>query len=286
MHIPLSSEGNPKLPFLTSCAGRAIDLAGEAHDAHPLQLLPARWRSFSRLFIEFVDELASVEAAFEPDGAALIEAFRRVVYDATELFDCYANLLPSRIKPGSKQERRALKDFRNVGQRLRGFNANLCNRCKHAGAQLQFLWARSSKNGRVSARLLVQVYKGRNALLRDEKIHKGKMAGLGLVRLGQELAHNLLRIDLAAAQLMNAIEDRVMEPMHEVSSEIPIGGALRRLSALQATRHSDESTKHCGMVFREDTIELTRVTAIDLGPDVIMRATFTHHLPTTSYSVA
>ncbi len=286
MLIPLSFRGNPELPFLTACTGRAIDLAGEDHGAHPLQLIPARWRSFSSLFIYFVDELASVEAEFEPNGAVLIEAFRRVVYDATELFDCYANLLPGRINPSSKGERQALKDFRDVAQLLRGFTASLCNRCKHAGAQFQFLCARSSKNGRVSARLLVQVYDGKNALLRDDKIHKGLMAGLGLVRLGQELAHNLLRADLAAAHLIKAMEDRETEPMKVISAEIPIGGALRRLCALEATRHSDEVSKHCGMVFRDDVIKLARVTAVDLGRNVLMRTMFTHHLPTTSYSVA
>ena len=186
----------------------------------------------------------------------------------------------------TKGKRQALKDFRGTAQRLRGFTANLCNRCKHAGAQFQFLWARSSKNGRVSARLLVQVYDGKNSLLRDDDIHKGFMAGLGLVRLGQELAHNLLRTDLAAAQLINALEDRDAEPIEGVSGEIPIGAALTRLSALDATRHSNESSKHCGMVFTDDGIELARVTATDLGPNVQMRTTFTHHLPTTSYSVA
>ncbi|MFB0872147.1 MULTISPECIES: hypothetical protein [unclassified Sphingobium] len=286
MQIPLSSQGNPELPFLTACATRTVDFAGAEDEAHPLQLVPARWRAFSILFTEFVDELADVEAEFKPDGTALIAIFRRVVYEATELFDCYTNLLPSRINPCSKGERQALKEFRNVGQRLRSFTANLCNRCKHASAQLQFLWAQSSTNGRVSARLLVQVYKGGNALLRDDKVHRGKMAGLGLVRIGHELAHNLLRIDCAAARLMNVMEDRVVEPMAAVSAEIPIGAALRRLSTLEATRHSDESANHYGLVFRADTIELVRVTAVDLGPNVRMTVTLTHHLPTTSYSVA
>lgn len=286
MQIPLSSQGDPKLPFLTACATRTIDFAGTEDEAHPLQLVPARWRAFSRLFTEFVDELADVETKLEPDGTALIAMFRNVVYEATELFDCYTNLLPSRINPCSKGERQALKEFRDVGQRLRSFTANLCNRCKHASAQLQFLWARSSTNGRGSARLLVQVYKGGNALLRDDKVHKGKMAGLGLVRIGHELAHNLLRIDSAAARLINAMEDRVVGPMAAVSAEIPIGAALRRLSTLEATRHSDESANHYGLVVRADAIELVRVTAVDLGPNVRMTATLTHHLPTTSYSVA
>lgn len=285
MHIPLSSQGNPELPFLTACAGRAIDFAGKEDEAHPLQLVPARWRAFSSSFAEFVDELASVETELEPDGKALIAAFRRVSYDATELFDCYTNLLPSRVDPCSKKERQALKEYRYVGQRLRRFIANLCNRCKHAGAQLQFLWARSSIHGRVSARLLVQVYEGGNALLRDDTVHKGKMAGLGLVRVGHELAHNLLRMDHAAAQLIKTLEDRAVAPMDAVSAEIPIGATLRRLGTLKATRHSDENPDHYGLVFGPGVIKLTRVTALDLGPNVRMRATLTHHPPTTSYSL-
>lgn len=286
MHIPLSGQGNPELPFITACAGRRIDLSGKEGEAHLLQLIPARWRSFGTLFEQFVTELTAVESQTEPDGTVLIEAFRRVIYDATELFDCYTNLLPKRITANSKKEREALADFRTMGRRLRSFTATLCNRCKHAGAQLQFLWGRSTTNGRTSARVLVQVYKDGTALLRDDEVHKGQMAGLGLVRITQELVHNLLRVDRAAGLLIGGIEDRGGEVMPDVGGEVSIGVALKRLSELEATRHSDEGSMHYGLAMHPNSLELVRVTAADLGPHVHMQATFTHHLPTRSYSIA
>ena len=284
MLIPLSSLGNPELPFISACAGRAVDLSDE-DGAHLLQIIPARWRSLNILLGEFVDELATVEAQAQPDGEKLIEAFRRVIYDATEIFDCYANLLPNRVKTTSAKDRIALKEYRASSKRMRDFTANLCNRCKHAGAQLQFLWAVSTTGQRRGARVLVQVFAGGDALIRDDRVHKGQLAGLGIVRIGHELAHNLLRIDHAAAKLIDALGNQPVEPMPSVSAEIPIGPALRRLSELTATRHSDECSKHDGLAFRENGIELTRVTAEDLGPNVRMTASLTIHQPTVSYGM-
>ena len=284
MLIPLSPSGNPELPFIAACAGRAVDLSDD-QGAHLLQIIPARWRAFNILLTEFVDELVAVEAKAQPDGIALIEAFRRIIYDATEIFDCYANLLPNRVKAASNEERKSLSEFRTSAKRMRDFTANLCNRCKHAGAQLQFLWAVSTTSERRGARVLVQVFAGGGALIRDDKVHKGQLAGLGLVRIGHELAHNLLRIDHAAAKLINALGNQPVELMPSVSAEIPIGPALRRLIELTATRHSDECSKHHGLAFRENGIELTRVIAEDLGPNVRMTASLTVHEPTTSYGM-
>ncbi|MES1973329.1 MAG: hypothetical protein V4472_12800 [Pseudomonadota bacterium] len=286
MQIALSEQGNPVLPFVQTCAGRTLDLAGKAEEPHPLQLIPARWRAFTDPFTTFVDDLAATESASDPDGKALIESLRRVIYDATEIFDCYASMLPDRVKPGSKAERDALNEYRSSAKRLRAFAALLCNRCKHASAQLQFLWARSTVNGVTGGRLLVSVYRDGTALLRDDQIHNGKMAGIGLVRLAQELAHNLLRIDRAAAALIRSLADRGVPALPEVQAEVPLGAALQRLASLQASRHSDESALHYGLRFADQTLELARVSAVDLGPAVRMRATLTHHLPTTSYSVA
>lgn len=286
MDIPLSAAGDPELPFLVACSKRSIAFSGEADAPHPLQLIPAKWRALAEPLQVFVDELVAVGAAYDPDGKPLVEAFRRLIYEATELFDCYANMLPKRIRTQSKSERQTLTEFKDTAQRLRGFAGQLCNRCKHESAQLQFLWGRSESNGRTSARLLVQVYKAGNALLRDDQIHKGRMAGLGIVRLGHELAHNLLRIDRAVAKLVLKIGVQDGPERASVSPAVPVGAPLRQLAALEATRHSDEEPLHYGLVFRDRTVELTRVRAADLGPNVHMRLTMTHHLPTTSYSVA
>jgi hypothetical protein len=151
---------------------------------------------------------------------------------------------------------------------------------------MTFLWAASASIGRTGARLLVRSYGGGNALLRDDTIHKGAKAGLGFVRLGHELAHNLLRIDRAAGALIGKLADDASEPMERVSATLPIGDALRRLAALRATRHADETAMHHGIVFSNSKLLLVRVAADSLGPEVNMTANITIESGTHHYSVA
>ncbi len=286
MHLDLDDHSNPQSTFIKACVGRRIDLAGKDNGPHLLQLTPAKWRELQATLETFVDELQAIEVAINPDGVALMKAFRQLTYDGTELFDCYANVLPKWLSPQSKAEKAAIKDYGKVASRLRDHCALICNQCKHAGAQLKFLWARSPSNGVTGSRFLVTKFDEGDALIRDEKIHKGKLAGIGMVRWTHQFAHNLLRIDRAAGALIDKFDDTGCEPMRTLPTILPIGTALRKLAAIRAMRHADEDRHHDGIEFAEGRICLVRVTADDFGPSTNVTAVLTMEAGTTRYSVA
>lgn len=286
MHLDLTSNGQPVSAFLRACAGRSIDLSGSEGGPNPLQLVPAQWRHLSGSLSKFATELTRVEGSFEPKGDELIHCFRQTIYDAVELFDRYTALLPGRLTPKDAAGKRQLREYVATVKRLRDFAGKVCNRCKHNGAQLKFLWARSPANGRTGARLLVSSYAEGDALLRDDTIHEGRMAGMGLVRLGQQLGHNLLRVDRAAGGLIDNWPDGGGPPLATVDPALPVGPALRSLAALRATRHADEAANHESIVFNDDRVELVRVDAETLGANVAMRAELTMEAGTTRYSIA
>ena len=205
--IDLTEDGSLQSCLVRDCAGRKIDLAGLNEGPHPLQLIPSRWKALAKSLELFVDELGSVEASIEPNGDLITALFRQLIYDATELFESYALLVPKRVITNTKAEKAAFADFKLTSKRLREPCAHLCNRCKHQGAQIRFLWAKSSTNWHTGSRILIATYSGGDGLLRDDTIHRGVMAGIGLVRWAHELAHNLLRIDHAAAVLINHLSD-------------------------------------------------------------------------------
>jgi hypothetical protein len=286
MQLELTEDGQPISAFLRACAGRSIDLSGSGGSPNPLQIIPALWRHLSGSLTKFAAELTSVEASFEPEGDELIQCFRQTIYDAVELFDGYTALLPGRLTPRNAAEKRRLRDYVATVKRRRDFAAKVCNRCKHNGAQLKFLWARSTVNNRTGARILGSSYAEGDALLRDDTLHKGRMAGMGLVRLGQQLGHNLLRVDRAAGGLIDNWPDDGGPPLAMIDAALPVGPALRSLAALRATRHADETAKHDGIVFEENHLGLVRVDAESLGSNVAMRAKLRVEAGTTRYSIA
>lgn len=285
MQVALAPDGNPLSPFLTACAGRRISLGNGEDGPHPLQVIPARWRDLAPSLAAFATDLEAVTLGSEEERIAVVNSFRRVVYDAVELFDAYAQLLPARLGRRHGSERSALKTYESTAKRLRAFWALLCNRCKHEAAQISFLWAVSEKNGRTSARYLVSTYSGGDSLVRDDIVHKGQRAGLGLVRAAHEFAHALLRTDLAAGKLIEALADQNMDPLPVIGPELPIGTTLKKIAALPATRHLDEPSLHDGLIWKPGVIELTRVTAADLGARVHMQASITFQPPTRTYSI-
>jgi hypothetical protein len=284
MDLDLDDEGNPQSAFIKACFGRKIDLAAKGNGPHLLQVTPAKWRELQVTLEIFVRELEAVEAAIDPNGEALMKAFRQLTYDGTELFDCYANALPKWLTPQNKAERSALNEYAKIASRLRNHSAQICNQCKHTGAQLKFLWARSPSNGVTGSRFLVTKYAEGDALIRDDSVHKGRDAGIGLVRWAQQFAHNLLRIDRAAGALMSKFGDIDCEPMKAIPPMLPLGGSLRKLAALRATRHADEDRLHDGIAFSEGHVCLVRVPADDFGPNATIRASFKIEPGTTRYS--
>lgn len=286
MKFDLDQNGDPQSHFMKACEGRRIDLAGLNVGPHPIQIIPSQWRTLGASLTAFVDELATAEAALLPESIALLLSFRSLVYDATELFDSYALLVPSRVARPGKAEKVALSDYKRTVKRLRDDCAQLCNRCKHNGAQLKFLWARSPSNGLTGSRVLVCSYYGSSGLLRDDTVHKDKMGGIGLVRWAQELAHNLLRIDRAAGILVGQLAETATEPIQNVQTSLPVGAVMRQLVGMRATRHADEPAMHDSLSFSEISVLLVRSEAEDFGPSATIVTTLTIENGTTTYSVA
>lgn len=286
MELSLDQNGDPESAFILSCVGRKVDFIGNEEGPHPLQIVPARWRTIQHSLGKFVDELAIAEGLIEPEGDALMAALRHLTYDATELFDTYAQLIPARLKRTSPEHKKHVTDYEKIAKRLRDDCAKLCNRCKHEGSQLKMLWAQSPSNGLTGTRVLVSSYNGRGGLLRDEKIHDGRKYGIGLVRWGHDLAHKLLRIDYSAASLMKKIADSDCAAMPAMPAALPVGAKLRKLAELRATRHADESSFHDGLHFTSEKVILSRVNASDFGPSANIMTTITMEAGTTQYSIA
>ena len=286
MDLTLDEDGNPQSAFIKACAGRRIDLAARDNGPHLLQITPAKWRGLRGTLEVFVDELATVETAIDSNGGALMKAFRQLTYDGTELFDCYAKALPKWLTPQRQAEKAALKDFGKVSSRLRDHCALICNQCKHESAQLKFLWARSPSNGRAGSRFLVTKYDESDALVRDDAIHKGRMAGIGMVRWTHQFAHNLLRIDRAAGALIDKFDDIDCEPMKAMPPSLPIGASLLKLAAIRATRHADEDRFHDGIAFSGSRVCLVKVAADDFGPSATITTSLTVEAGTTHYAIA
>lgn len=286
MDLNLDEHGDPMSPFILACAGRQINLSGGEDGPHPLQIIPAQWRTIRGALAAFVDELVVVETSFQPEGDTLLRAFRQLAYDATELFDSYAALLPARLGRPKREDKAAIANFKQTAKRLRDDCAQLCNRFKHHGAQLKFLWASSPSNGLTGARVLVISYNGHGGLLRDDSIHKKQMAGIGLVRWGQDLGHKLLRIDRAAALLIDKLLDTDCDPMPSIPAALPVGELLRQLASLRSTRHAYEPAFHDSLSFTDRCVSFIRASADDFGPSASITTRMTIEAGTSEYSVA
>jgi hypothetical protein len=284
MYLPLSQDGDPCSAFLAALPGRRLALEDQKSGVHPVQAIGPRWRAFGTSLGQLVARIEALNLCIEPDGDEAMEAFRRMLYDTTELFDVYANLLPKGIAPGNAREREAHREFEKASTRLRGPWATICNQCKHQSAQLHFLWGTS--DGVSCPRFLVCVYRDGNSLIRDEVVHKKKMGGIGLVRATQELLHALFRIDIRAGKLIDAMADRACDAIPSFAAELPIGACARRAAALPVTIYSDEPVLHDGIVFSANRLELTRVGATRLANPVQVRAKVHIEPLTRHFSIA
>lgn len=266
LELPINDKGHPSSALVQTLAGRRLGLAGaKPGGAHPVQLLHSAWRTFSSSLLVFANELEAVEFGTKPDGERVSDAFRRLTYDATEVFDIYTHLLVERLGPFPASDRHSLKDYQTAAKRLRERWAMICNKCKHSGAQMTYLRAVSQVDGRPSSRFMVQSYKNADSLVRDDEVHKGQHGGAGLVVSAQELLHGLLRVDLQAAKFVGLIPDRECEPLPLLSAELPIGEGLTKLLKFRATVYPDESTRFDGLRIEGQKVLLERSSADKLA---------------------
>lgn len=233
MQLKTDVSGNPVSALIHALNDRRLDIV-RGDGAHPLQILNSRWAAFAVSFSDLVDKLERMSAASSgADGAAAIDAFRRVVYDATELFDVYAQLLPDRLEPPSRIVKEHQDGYRANAKRLRELWAYMCNSCKHSAAKFSFTSVECPERGQRSDRFVFVQYRNGDSLLRDEKVHKHDH-GICLVNAAKRLVHDLLRTDIIAARLVDAYPDQDCDPIPIIPGALPIGSILTRLDRLKS----------------------------------------------------
>lgn len=263
MNIGLDSDGNVPRSLLAALSGRRITLCANPEDAHPLQLLSVGWRQVQSSFEALLDELEALPRTPPTRRADVTKPFRDLIYGATELFDIYAQLIPARLALSGVANKKAIREYREVAKRLRSPTAQLCNRFKHAGAQLAFVWAESLVTKVWSARYMVMVHSRGDALVADKEIHaKGKPNSISFAKTLHEQVHALLRVDAHASLLIDSISDdgnAKVSPTYK--GALRVGNILRRIVALSPTVLPGESHMYDGVELEEGELRLVRRAA-------------------------
>ena len=268
MELPLSSDENPLSPFAIALSGRKVALNGGKPGAHPMQALAARWRVVAAAIERMADALTSEAFGGEEERTSVNAAWRALLYDATELFDVYAQLIPERISPLPQGEKKKLAEYSATVKRLRDPWALICNRFKHQGAQLAFLRA-TGGNNLSCRRFIVQIHTDAKSLLRDDVVHKNQRGGMPYVVRVQMLVHDMLRADVAASRLLNGLQDQSCPAEPARSLEIKMGAAMLRLSSMLATVLPGETVIYDSFVFAgNSSVRLGKARAIRLTDPV------------------
>lgn len=254
MELKLSSDGDILSDLPRLLVGLSLDLKG---GPHPNQLIGSSWRNVSVHLTDIIDELIALPSMTDPNSTRVADKFRHLVYAATELFDVYTQLFPNRLAPTTREEKVKIKEYQTTAKRLRKPWALVCNKLKHAGAQIAQIRTKSP----FSVRFMVLAYRNGDALVRDDEIHKGLANGIGFVKAIHELLHALLRVHYQATQLAEGLQ---VQPIAETERETKIGVAdpLRRLLGfLSVTVLPNESSKFDSLELTQTHVRLVRGTA-------------------------
>lgn len=233
MHLDLDVEGNPISAFVASLPGRNIDLMVEGASAHPRQIIGAKATAVGRGVERVMDRLGAVQAgdSMPLDATELCEDFRRLIYDATELFDVYSQLVPDRLEKAGRTAKSAVATYRAAAKRLRDPWALMCNKFKHGGSRLAYNRAVSTEGrGTSHGYILISPRDGTSMIL-DEQVHRSPERRATFARKLHELVHAILRTDLNAAKLVRALPDCSAPPIAINDLSFPFYGSLQSLAA-------------------------------------------------------
>lgn len=283
--ISLDPNGEPQSQFVLHSAGRRLNL-GQSGEPHVIQRVFSGWTTVSSALHDLSSELLIVEGAKgTPDGEMVAKHFRKFIYDATELFDVYAQMLPSRLNASSRISKDAINDYKKIAKNHRDFSASLCNRCKHFGTEIKFLWCRSKDSGLGSSRFIACAYTDGDSLLRDEQIHHGNSSGIGITRTAYEIIHGLFRIDIAAASLLKKLPDQNTAPLKEVAPSLRIRKSLDILTKLTPTHLDFETSMYDSVALELVGLTLPRSQSKLLSGD--LRFSIKHKIQpgTSNYAI-
>lgn len=260
-------------------AGRQLDLKG---GGHPNQVISSSWRTFSSSLTNVVDELEAIPFLAKPETSKVTDSLRQLTYDATEVFDAYAQLLIDRLGPPLRADKSKFQDYRRVVKRLRDPWALICNKFKHAGAQIAFI--QSITPGAFSARFMMLAYKNGDSLVRDDEIHRGMPSGICIIKATQELTHALLRVDYQATAFAASLTKQSTGGGVGPETILSIGASLRRLLEMQATVLAHESDRFDGLELESGVVRLVRRTAHRLPTNLRLSTSMSSDGHTKSFS--
>lgn len=282
IRFPLDKKGNPNSHFITASAGRRLPLAKDG-DAHVIQSIISKWHDFSLRLAEFSQELKIFESLGAPYKGEINRFFKYLNYSATELFDVYSALIPFRLK--NYVTKSDLREYEKICKSRRDLAAKICNACKHGATELQNLWVASHHTSTAGSRIRLCKYMDGETLDFHPDVHDKKTDSFGLVRFGQELVHNLLRLDHLAANFIKKLPDQQCVPVKEVMVSLEIGESIRRIENLIATHIAGQTPFYDGFKTENESIILTRSESQLIIEPTRWRLSLRYQAGTDSYQI-
>lgn len=256
-------EGLLTSALIQSVSARKIRLfarEGFQDEAHLFQSLPAAWRRACGAAEQLLREIEALEGSVAPSLAIrkTNDAVRQFTYDATEVFDLYAQLLPSRLRiDRTKAESSAIALFQKTADRLRKPTAVLCNKFKHGNRQLI--------GGRMVSQFspdctfvfgVVQFTSG-DSLLTDAQVHGHGARFISYRKWLAEALHHLLRVDRQSAMLVTGLSDNQTSANPTFRLELNLLSVLKALQAPIFTAQP-EPPMYDAVEVRENAVRLVR----------------------------
>jgi hypothetical protein len=263
--IPADGDGNPYSAFARGLNGRRIPLAIAGEVTHPCRAIAFGAAKFERSLSRLVTELEKSDfytAENEGSESDILSAFEDLCYTATEFFDVYAQAVPATIdlRP-NKGLKSAEAHYRNVVKKRRNDWSLICNKIKHNHNVLAPVRQVSKLTGEtVRGFSLCRPY-GAQTLRVNTDLHGGGERSRQFDLAVRQVIHDLLRCDLAAAEIVDLLPDTSDEALVTPDVKLNIGGSLAKLSSREVLAGDNQPTMYDGFDVGSGKILFSRRSA-------------------------
>lgn len=271
--MSLDQNGNPISQLALALAGRTLAENCGDDQAHLYQSLSPKIRRFSKAFKRFVNQLEKVTPPFPGKDAPiepLLSTFRTLIYDSTELFDFYAQVLPNRLME-SRPHKSIGKDYKVVAKRLRSRWALMCNLLKHDTCDVAYTCGVSA-NGVAATHgfMFVRAVNGDQMVI-DTDIHNPPERRTSFLKALHELLHHTFRIDINAAKAIQKLpHDPAGTAFSDINLSFDLGHELTWLARQKVFGFNESPMFDAVLVLPEELRLIRRMAAILPGPASIM----------------
>ena len=203
------ASGNLVMKLPAALANRCMPLNISEY-TDPVRAVVGADSALGLSLAEFLRDLTIIDEDPDPeDGAwkAVLRSWRSVIYRAAETFEAYSTNLKGALLLNDKSYRKSTKTFDALVKRHRDKWAFLANKMKHNGNELMPVihhFERSLKV--VHGYSLVQPV-GLDAKDVNKSFHKGRERARSYDSDLRQLIYDILRVDAAAAMVIDSIED-------------------------------------------------------------------------------